>query len=187
MSLVNFRNKHLEVGLFSPSDYVKYKKFPNNLPKKYIITYQTKALNYFLRKYKGKYKKVKLYSLLTVYVYKDIGFVKMSGIGAPNAVAVFEELIALGGKKFLNIGTAGGLHHEGIFLCNKALRDEGTSYHYIKHGKFSFPNKAFTKEYGKYIKKQKLKFYEGATWTIDAPYRETKVEIEKYAKKGIAT
>jgi len=187
MSLVNFRNKHLEVGLFSPSDYVKYKKFPNNLPKKYIITYQTKALNYFLRKYKGKYKKVKLYSLLTVYVYKDIGFVKMSGIGAPNAVAVFEELIALGGKEFLNIGTAGGLHHEGIFLCKKALRDEGTSYHYLPKGLYSFPDEKLTNKFGKYIGKGGLEFFEGVTWTIDAPYRETKAEIEKYVKQGIST
>src|SRR3989344_6408269 len=187
MSLVNFRNKHLEVGLFSPSDYVKYKKFPNNLPKKYIITYQTKALNYFLRKYKGKYKKVKLYSLLTVYVYKDIGFVKMSGIGAPNAVAVFEELIALGGKEFLNIGTAGGLHHEGIFLCKKALRDEGTSYHYLKNGMFAYPDKNLTEKISKVLKSKGMEYFQGTSWTIDAPYRETRAEVERYAKQGIST
>ncbi len=185
MTYPNFKNKHLQESLFHPTDFIKYKKFKGKFPKKYILTYQESAKKYFLRRYNPK--KIKLSSLPNIYVYMGVGFVKINGIGASGTGTTLEELIALGGKKFLNIGTAGGLHHEGIFLCNKALRDEGTSYHYIKHGKFSFPNKAFTKEYGKYIKKQKLKFYEGATWTIDAPYRETKVEIEKYAKKGIAT
>ena len=111
----------------------------------------------------------------------------MGGIGSPNAATVFEELIALGGKKFLNIGTAGGLHHEGIFLCNKALRDEGTSYHYIPHGKFTHPDKKLTEKLGKAIENKGLEYFEGTTWTIDAPYRETKAEIEHYAKKGIST
>jgi uridine phosphorylase len=155
------------------------------LPKKYILTYQTSALNYIRRKYKPK--KIRLYSLLSVYRYRDIGFVKLTGIGAPNAATVLEELIALGGRQFLNLGTAGGLHHEGIFLCNKALRDEGTSYHYLPHGRFTFPDKKLTARLGEAIENQGLEFFEGTTWTIDAPYRETRAEIEKYAKQGVAT
>jgi len=81
--------------------------------------------------------------------YKD----KMTGIGAPNATAVFEELIALGGKEFINVGTAGGLHHEGIFLCNKALRDEGTSHHYLPNGKFTYPDEKLTKKLGRLLEK----------------------------------
>ncbi|MBU2639110.1 MAG: nucleoside phosphorylase [Nanoarchaeota archaeon] len=109
----------------------------------------------------------------------------MTGIGAPNAAAVFEELIALGGKEFLNIGTSGGLHHEGIFLCEKALRDEGTSYHYLPDGKFIYPDKDLTEKFRKSIEKNRLEYFKGITWTIDAPYRETKAEVEEYAKGGI--
>src|SRR3989344_3035248 len=170
MTYPNFKKKHLQEALFHPEDFINYKKFKKkNLPKKYLITYQEKMLKYFLRKYKPK--KYSLYFLLTVYVYKDIGFVRMSGIGAPNAVAIFEELIALCGKEFINIGTAGGLHHEGVFLCKKALRDEGTSYHYLKNGMFAYPDKNLTEKISKVLKSKGMEYFQGTSWTIDAPYR----------------
>ena len=123
----NFKNKHLQESLFHPIDFIKFKKFKKTkFPRKYVVSYHLSSKNYFLRKYKPM--KIKLYSLLTIYVHKDVGFIMMTGIGAPNATTIFEELIALGGKEFLSIGTAGGLHHKGVFLCNKALRDEGTSH-----------------------------------------------------------
>jgi uridine phosphorylase len=111
----------------------------------------------------------------------------MSGIGSPNAVTVIEELIALGGKFFINRGYAGGLQNEGVFLCQKALRDEGTSYHYIKDGQYIYPDKKLTKKLEKSLKKQNLNYKKGITWTIDAPYRETKAEITHYKKQGIST
>jgi len=138
-----------------------------------------------VRKYKPK--KIKLYSLLTIYVYGDIGLVRMTGIGAPNAVTVLEELIALGGKQFLNIGTSGGFNSKGIFVCNKALRDEGTSHHYLAQGDYIYPNKELTDKLKKTLTKENVSFFEGTTWTIDAPYRETKAEVEHYNKSGIST
>lgn len=186
MSFPQFENKHIEKALGDPMDFIKYHKdFPKNLPKKYIIVYSDKALRYFQRKYKPK--KIFLYSLLTVYLYKKIGFVKMTGTGSSNAAMVMEELIALGGRTFLNLGTAGGLHQEGVFLCEKALRDEGTSHHYLPYGRFIYPNKGLTRKLGKAIQKEGMDFSEKPTWTIDAPYRETKAEVERYSKEGIAT
>ena len=87
----------------------------------------------------------------------------------------------------MNIGCAGGLQHEGIFLCTKALRDEGTSYHYESHGHYAFPDKVLTKKLGNSLAKAGLDYEKGASWTIDAVYRETKAEIEKYKKQGIKT
>jgi uridine phosphorylase len=185
MAYPNFKDKHLQDALFNPSDYLEYgnwdkKKFPS----KYILTYQGYAKSYFLRKYKPK--KFRVNGLLTIFIHNGIGFVKL-GIGSPAATAVMEELIAAGGKEFISIGTAGGLHKEGVFLCKEALRDEGTSYHYIKSGRYSYPHKTLTKKFGNSICKEGLEYHFGTTWTIDAPYRETKAEIEKYAKKGIST
>ncbi|MEK6819023.1 MAG: nucleoside phosphorylase [Nanoarchaeota archaeon] len=185
MGYPNFKNKHLHESLMHPVDYIKYKKFKGNFPKKYILIYQESVKNYFIKKYKPK--KIKLYSLLTIYVYKDLGVVRMTGIGASNASVILEELIALGGRKFLNIGTAGGLNQEGIFVCSKALRDEGTSYHYLAKEKYSYPHKELTQKLKSTLIKEKIAFSEGITWTIDAPYRETKVEVEYYAKKGVST
>lgn len=186
MTYPNFKDKYLQEALFHPKDFVNYKKWEKvKFPKKYILIYQNSVKRYFLKKYKPK--KYFLYSLLSIYVYKDIGLVKVSGIGSPLSSSILEELIALGGKKFLSLGTAGGLHHEGVFLCNKALRDEGTSHHYLPKSKFAYPDKILTSGLGKSIKKIGLDFFIGATWTIDAPYRETKAKVEKYSKQGIST
>jgi uridine phosphorylase len=185
MASTNFKDKYLQDALYNPKDYINYKNFSRDLPEKIIIIYQSSAEQYFRDKYKPK--KIELYSLLNIYEHEDIGLVRMTGIGAPSAVMIFEELIALGGKTFLSIGLAGGLQHEGIFVCDKALRDEGTSYHYIPNSKFVFPDEKLIKKLESHIEKQNLEFFKAPTWTIDAPYRETKSEIEKYAKMGIAT
>ncbi len=102
-------------------------------------------------------------------------------------MTILEELIALGGNYFLNVGTARGLKQRGVYLCTKAFRDEGTSYHYTQHGRCSYPDKALTLKLGTAIKETEMHFDEGATWTIDAPYRETKLEVNQYSALGVAT
>jgi uridine phosphorylase len=157
------------------------------LPSKYILTYTPGPLNYFKRKYKGKFKVIEATNRLKIYMIGDVGLIKFGGIGAPHAVTYFEELIAMGGKEFINMGTAGGLQHKGIFLCERAIRDEGTSSHYCAHEKYSYPDRKMTKRLGDSLAKQGMEFERGTTWTIDAPYRETRQEVEHYHKEGVAT
>ncbi len=189
MAYPNFQNKHLEQALFNPQDYVSWKNYLKKdyktAPNKYIFIYYGKILNHFKRNY--SYNKIKLYRLITIYQHKNIGIVLMTGIGSPNAATVMEELIALGGKEFLNIGSAGGLKDFGIFLCEKSIRDEGTSYHYITLGKYAYPDKGLTNRLEKQLVKNRISFQKATSWTIDAPYRETKAEIQKYKKQGVAT
>ena len=186
MAYPNFQNKHLEQALFNPQDYVSWKNYLKKdyktAPNKYIFIYYGKILNHFKRNY--SYNKIKLYRLITIYQHKNIGIVLMTGIGSPNAATVMEELIALGGKEFLNIGSAGGLKDFGIFLCEKSIRDEGTSYHYITLGKYAYPDKGLTNRLEKQLVKNRISFQKATSWTIDAPYRETKAEIQKYKKQG---
>ena len=188
MAFPKLQNKHLFESLFTPDEFVKYKKWEKkDFPSKIIITYQKRPLAYFKKKFKGKYKISKLTGAHKLLIHDDIGFIKMTGIGAPHATATFEELIALGGKEFVNMGSAGGLFTNGIFLCNKAVRDEGTSHHYIKDGIFSFPDNSLMNRLGKSLSKFNYQYSVGPTWTIDAPYRETKREIEHYKKSKIMT
>jgi uridine phosphorylase len=177
-------NKHLHEAFWHPKDFKKEER-PKKFPKKFIFIYYDKLFKYLKRKY--KLTKIFYHDLFTVYRYRDIGIILMGGIGCPHAVAVMESLIAKGANTFLSIGTAGGLQKRGIFLCDKALRDEGTSYHYISHGHYSYPDEKLTKRLGKFIEKQELGYNVGSTWTIDAPYRETLKEIRKYSKEGIKT
>lgn len=189
MTFPNLKHKHKEESLFSPTDWVRYKNLPKkiakSLPTKYIIIYRPRVLEYFKKKYHPK--EIEIHSNLKIQKIGNVGVVKMTGIGSPHAATAMEELIALGGGEFLNIGTSGGLQKQGIYLCEKALRDEGTSYHYLPHGDFIYPDKELTKKLGEQLEKRKIKYLLGATWTIDAPYRETKKEVEKYRKSGIST
>lgn len=186
MSFPKFKDKHLLDSLISPSGFIKYHDAAHEkLPSKYILIYSDKALRYIKRRYHPE--RVKVYSLLTIHKHGSIGFVRMTGIGSPHAATVMDELIALGGRMFLNLGFAGGLQDEGVFLCERALRDEGTSYHYLPHGHFTFPDSGLTRKLGKAIERAGIEYETGATWTIDAPYRETAREVQHYKRQGIKT
>ncbi len=112
-------------------------------------------------------------------------------VGAPITAATMEEIIAFGGKEFLILGTAGGLSDRlsisDIVLCTKAIRDEGTSHHYLKNSKYVTPDKLLTQRIEAGMKRAKIDFYKGTTWTIDAPYMETKEEVMYYRAEGVLT
>src|SRR5262245_23713593 len=67
-----------------------------------------------------------------------IGILHPAGPGAPLVAALMEELIAFGVQSFVTIGLAGGLqpdlHSGDVVVCDRALRDEGTSSHYLPPG-----------------------------------------------------
>jgi len=188
MPFPKFKNKHLEEALFTAHDYYSYKKWGKNaFPKRVIFCYQRSVLAYFKRKYQGKYKRIQLYNNQEILRIRDIGFIRMNGIGAPHAVTFMEEMIACGTREFINMGTAGGLSETGVFLCNKAVRDEGTSHHYLPDSIYVQPDEKLTMMLAKSLGRIGIEYRVGPTWTIDAPYRETKREIAHYRKSGVKT
>jgi uridine phosphorylase len=188
MVFPKFKNKFLEEALFSPEEFGMYKKWSKDkFPKKMIFCYQRSLLSYFKRKYKGKYEKIKISKSQEILKLGEIGFMKMNGIGAPHAATLMEELIAHGTREIINLGTAGGLSEPGVFLCNKAVRDEGTSHHYLPDSIYSYPDENLTKRLAKSLEELGINYKINPTWTIDAPYRETKREIFHYKKMGIKT
>ena len=72
-------------------------------------------------------------------------------------------------------------------VCEKAIRDEGTSHHYLKYSKYAYASKRLTKKIMESLEKLKQKYFVGTSWTIDAPYRETIAEAKQYQKEGVAT
>ena len=111
----------------------------------------------------------------------------MQGIGAPQAVTLAEELIAGGVRQIINLGIAGGLYETGVFLCNKAVRDEGTSHHYLPDSVYSFPDEGLTKKLASSLEHAKIKCTLAPSWTIDTPYMETKREVSHYRNLGVKT
>lgn len=120
-----------------------------------------------------------------------IAIVVKFGVGAPVVVTLLDELIAFGVKRFVSIGTAGTLQKNikvgDLLVCEKAIRDEGTSYHYLRPSKYAYASKRMTKRIKSTLDVLGQKYFVGTSWTIDAPYRETVAEARQYQKEGVAT
>lgn len=187
MSYPKYSGKFNEIALFSAKDFMNTVKIraEHKIPEKIIICYYPGLLDYFRKKYSPD--KMKITRNIEIESCGSFGMIYMTGIGAPHAVAIVEDLIALGCREFLNIGSAGGLKNFGIFLCEKALRDEGTSYHYLPDGDYVFPDQELTKKLEAILIKEGMEFELGTTWTTDAPYRETISEVKFFKEQGVAT
>ena len=114
-------------------------------------------------------------------------------VGSSFAVLVAEELFACGCQLLISITSAGQIVPLGtppyFVLIEKALRDEGTSYHYLPPADYSAlaptlrarlqPSLAAADStFG-------LRVLQGSTWTTDAPFRETEAAIEFARKENI--
>jgi purine-nucleoside phosphorylase len=71
-------------------------------------------------------------------------------------------------------------------LIEKALRDEGLSYHYVSPSQYSHIDKKLLERVRYGIGKRSDVIYVGASWTTDAPFRETEPAIEYARSQGIA-
>ena len=113
------------------------------------------------------------------------------GVGAPNAAADLEDIHAMGVKKFIIFGNCGVLDKNiedcGIIIPNKALRDEGTSFHYKEPSRSIELNKKYMPEFKSILNDLGYKYTEGVTWTTDAFYRETRDIVNKRKKEGAIT
>lgn len=107
--------------------------------------------------------------------------------GAPSAVLIEERLFAYGAEKALAIGCCGSLTdipENCFFPIEKALRDEGTSFHYLPPSRFIEMDKAPLLHLKDYFKKRGLPFRPAATWTSDGFFRETEEKIRRRREEG---
>ncbi len=121
----------------------------------------------------------------------EVGLASGFGVGAPATAVLQEDLAALGVRAFFAIGTAGGLARDigsgDLVLCDGAVRDEGTSHHYLPAGVKVGPDPSLLERTAAALTARKLAFHIGASWTTDAPYRETRREVEHYSGQGVLT
>ena len=113
------------------------------------------------------------------------------GVGAPLAVGIMEEAIAYGCHKFIAVGGAGaiapGLALGHIVVPTAAVRDEGTSYHYLPPAREVAADEAANRVVTSVLDRQGIPYTLGKTWTTDAPYRETRAMIERRRQEGCIT
>ena len=197
MTFPHFKNKHKYESFVKSKDYLEYRKrigkYPKiKIPENVIICYSRRFLDYYVKNHEMKrVKEIHGEFYLINETKNKIALLGGFGIGAPAVVNMMEELVALGAKKFISIGEAGNLQKHikigDIVVCNRAIRDEGTSHHYLKYSKYSYPSKDLTEKIKLAFQKYKIKYFTGTSWSQDAPYRETVKEVEHYQKEGVAT
>jgi uridine phosphorylase len=110
-------------------------------------------------------------------------------IGAPAAAILMEELIACGARRFLFVGTAGSqqpiLPIGAVALAATAVREEGTSFHYLPAGATASASPALLAAPHRSAMARGHDLPSGAVWTTDAPYRELSSKVARYAEQGV--
>lgn len=109
-------------------------------------------------------------------------------IGGPYAVLIAEQLRAAGVRLIIGLTSAGRvaptLPIPGIVVVSEAIRDEGTSYHYLPPGDAASCPHAVTERIAAELSRLGIPVRTGKVWTTDAPYRETRSELDKWAAAG---
>jgi uridine phosphorylase len=111
-------------------------------------------------------------------------------VGASYAVLVAEQLFASGCRLLLSITSSGQVTTLGpppyFILIERALRDEGTSYHYLPpDSEFAEADPDLLMIAETALTNLDDPVERGATWTTDAPYRETPEAIDAAREEGI--
>ncbi len=113
------------------------------------------------------------------------------GVGAPLAAASLEELIARGVRAVVACGAAGVLVPDvalgHVVVPTAAVRDEGTSYHYLPPGRLVSPTGEAVEAIVATLERREVPYVTGTTWTTDGVYRETRAKVERRVAEGCLT
>lgn len=187
MALPQFKDKHQFDGLISAKKLLDYQKQIGRVPEgpcpdRVIFCYQSSFMERVIETHPGRYSSG---AFRRLYWLDDAPGTAIGdyGVGAPRAVLSMEMLIAWGVQDFISIGTAGAIASDlkigDLVGCDRAIRDEGTSHHYLPVGRYAHPTDG-----GRFAKKfQRI----GTSWTLDAFFRHTREEIAAYQKEGVLT
>lgn len=123
-------------------------------------------------------------------IHREEGWIAVrSPYGAPGTVMLLEELVAFGVRRAVFLGYCGsiqeGIDIGDIVLPLEAIREEGTSYHYLPKGEKSCPDLTIQNRLANWLGKTGLPCFRGTIWTTDAPYRETRQKVRGYCAEGV--
>jgi uridine phosphorylase len=128
---------------------------------------------------------------LPVYTYRageEEILVAHPGVGAPLAVGVTEDLIWLGARRIIACGGCGVLRPEIAaghpVILTAAVRDEGTSYHYLPPAREAQAHPAAVEALRAACAAAGIEYRLGKSWTTDAFYRETPARRERRLAEG---
>ncbi|MFC5970102.1 nucleoside phosphorylase [Halomarina salina] len=198
MPFPNHPGKHLGEAFVTPDAHNEYHRRQTedaeavDPPAAVVLCYSRRLMAYLTETYDGAHVD-HYYGDLYVFDENDgrVGVLGGFGIGAPTTAMLMDELVADGVETFLSVGMAGSLDETielGEFVvCDRAIRDEGTSHHYVESARFAHASESLTEATERLLTDRAASYHVGPSWTIDAIYRETVAEVERYAEEGVLT
>ena len=166
------------------------------LPEKCVITFFRKELEQFAEKHNLPIIGYLHLEVLDIPIFKyEIGeeqlCITMPFCTAPGAATTIEELYAMGCNKYVVCGGAGCLQKNmtmgNLILPTSAVRDEGTSYHYLPPAREVVCDKEIIEKVCKELDGMNVPYVTGKTWTTDAFYRETPDMVKHRQEEGCIT
>jgi uridine phosphorylase len=110
-------------------------------------------------------------------------------VGSSFSVLVAEQLFASGCSLVLSLASAGQIADDGpppyYILIERALRDEGTSHHYLPAARYAECDPGLFALAKRTLRRTGLPIRSGATWTTDAPFRETAETVISRRNEGV--
>ena len=121
--------------------------------------------------------------------WSGIGFVPHA-VGASYAVLIAEQLFASGCRLLISMTSAGQLRDVATppyyVVIDRALRDEGTSYHYLPPAEYAEADPRLLETLFPAIERACAgRLLLGGSWTTDAPFRETESAVTAAAARGL--
>jgi uridine phosphorylase len=195
MSFPNYQNKYDAESLFKAEDIVGYRKRLGRMPKFNKIDGVLFCLERGLprrMRWRIPVRRVGSMNAEVDEVKKNgVNILSNFGGGCPFLVELAEELAVMGARRMVAM-TWGGILQPNIkagdiVVCNRAIRDDGTSHHYLPPEKYIDANEQLVQQIAEAIRARGASCTIGTTWTTDAPYRETLEEIKQYQAEGVKT
>jgi purine-nucleoside phosphorylase len=157
-------------------------------PETVLVCYQSSTMQYLLK----NHPEFKASPVSHFHFLDDgkVGILGDWGVGAPGLAIKIEELIVLGAKRFIAVGTAGSLMNShaiaDFVLCPKALAEDGVAHHYLPPGKdVAEADEQMIMEWESFVKAHSLpQFHSGMTWSFAAIYRETVEDVCRVSEAG---
>ena len=188
------RNKnYTEPSVFQPQNLLRESRRQNklplgNVPKTCILDPDGNLVDYLKTKGEAVVNKYWACYHSNLYTFeiseRTVGIIPCA-VGASYAVLIAEQLFVSGCELLISITSAGMIGDSDLdtkfALITEAIRDEGTSYHYLPAGQ---PAALSTELRHKLRSSEKL-WVEVKSWTTDAPYRETQSAIDEMKKINV--
>ena len=158
-------------------------------PETILVCYQRTTMHYFLERY-PEFQPSEAVSHLYLFNEGQIGILGDWGVGAPGLAIKMEELIALGAKRFIAVGTAGGLMDihpiANLVLCPKALAEDGVAHLYLPYDQqIVEADPQMILGWTQFIEERSLlPFASAMAWSFSALFRETVADVHRVREQG---